>query len=439
MLIGCCSPEALCLALNPKAPSFAPAPGGVVRGHDPIAVFERTGARRDDPRAAVEAGGNLDGLAVADADFHRHELRRHHVGARAPAARALSLGGWRGDEHAGLSREVDERVARDGDRVAARVDRELHPRIHARLQPVADVRHFDLEFGRARRRIEDRRDTADAALEDFARVRVDLDVGRRAHRHATHVALDQVRHHPHGADVDHRGHRRVRAGKRAGIEVALADEAVDRRHDLRVRQADLQLVESGLGLFELRLGKVELRDGRLMPRVDVIERLLRQQLAIEEAARAVEAALRQLQVRLALANRRLRDLIGGLRAADLLADFAVLDASDDLSLPHGIAELHAHDLQTPVGARHDFDRRRADEVADDQDLLGDRRPLGRGELDRHRRSARAAPTAGCRTAARRVSAAVVHQHTGQADDGHDYDRDGSAHWTLESCLLLRRL
>ncbi len=54
--------------------------------------------------------------------------------------------------------------------------------------------------------------------------------------------------------------------------------------DLRVRQTDLQLVESGLGLFELRLGEVELRDGRLMPCVDVIERLLREQLTIEEAA-----------------------------------------------------------------------------------------------------------------------------------------------------------
>ena len=41
---------------------------------------------------------------------------------------------------------------------------------------------------------------------------------------------------------------------------------------------------------------------------------------------------------------------------------------------------------------------------------------------------RAAPAAGGRTAARRVAAAVVDQHAGQADDGHDYDRDCSAHW-----------
>ena len=80
------------------------------------------------------------------------------------------------------------------------------------------------------------------------------------------------------------------------------------------------------------LREVELRDRRLMPRVDVVERLLRQQLAIEEAARAVEVVLRQLEVRFALANRRLRDLIGGLRPPHLLADFAVLDAGDDLAL-----------------------------------------------------------------------------------------------------------
>ena len=68
--------EGACPGLS-TGPAVAPAP--VVRGHDPVAVLERTGARRDDARAALEAGRDLDGLAVADADFHRHELRRQHV------------------------------------------------------------------------------------------------------------------------------------------------------------------------------------------------------------------------------------------------------------------------------------------------------------------------------------------------------------------------
>ena len=165
---------------------------------------------------------------------------------------------------------------------------------------------------------------------------------------------------------------------------------------------------------------------RLMPRVDVIERLLRQQLTLEQAARAVEAGLRQLEVRLPLANRRLRDLIGRLGPADLLAEFAVLDTGDDLAFPHRIAQLDVHHLQAPVGAGHDLDGCRADQVADDHDLLGNGGALDRGELDRHG-GAGAAPAAGGRTTTCRVAAAVVNQNAGQADDGDDDDCDCSSH------------
>ena len=407
----------------------------LVGGDDPVSVLEGVRARRDDARAVVETLGNLDGLAVADADFDRDELGGHDVLAAAPAARALGFLGRRGDEHARSSGEIDERVARHGDGVAARADRELHARIHARLETVADVRHFDFDLGRARRRVEDRGDAADAALERFSRVRVYFHVGRRAHRHAPHVALDQVRHHPHRADVDDRRHRCVRARKRAGVEVTLADEAVDRGHDLRVGEGDLQLLEPGLGGFELGLGELELRHGRLLPCVDVVEGLLRQQLPLVEAAGTIEVVLRQLEIRLALANGGLRHRVGGFRPADLLADFAVLDAGDDLSLPDRVAELDVDDLQPAVRARDDLDRRRPNQVADDEDLLGHRRPLGGRELDRHRRPG-AAPAASRRTAARGRTPAVIEEHPSEADDGHDYDRDRSAHWTLKNCVLL---
>ncbi len=224
-----------------------------------------------------------------------------------------------------------------------------------------------------------------------------------------------------------------------GIEVALADEAVDGRDDLRVRQGDFQFVEPGLGLFELGARQVELRDRRLVARVDVVEGLLRQQLPLVETARALEVVLRQLEIRFALANRRLRDLIRRLGAADLLADLAVLDARDDLPLPDRIAELDVHDLQPAVGARHDLDRGGADQVADDQDLFGDRRPLDGGELDRHRRPRRA-PSAGRRAGATgRVTAPVVDQDAGQADDGDDDDRDGSAHVNPKLSAFSRQL
>ena len=54
------------------------------------------------------------------------------------------------------------------------------------------------------------------------------------------------------------------------------------------------------------LRQIELRQRRLMARIDVVERLLREQLALEEAARAIEVVLRELQVGFALTDRRLR-------------------------------------------------------------------------------------------------------------------------------------
>ncbi len=194
---------------------------------------------------------------------------------------------------------------------------------------------------------------------------------------------------------------------------------------------DLQLVESRLGLFELRAREIELSDRGLMPRVDVIEGLLREQLTLEEAARAVEVVLRELEVGFALTNRRLRDLVGRFSAANLFANLAVFNPGDHLTLAHRIAELDVHDLQASVGARHDFDRGGANQVADHQNLLRDRRALDGGEFHRHRRPARApaaAPTSSAwRTTPGVVPGAVVDQHAGEADDGDDDDCDCSTH------------
>ncbi len=209
--------------------------------------------------------------------------------------------------------------------------------------------------------------------------------------------------------------------------------------DLRVRQRDLQLVEPRLGLLELRPRQVELRQRRLMPRVDVVERLLRQQLAIEEVLRAIEVGLRQLEIGLALPDRRFADLVGGFGLAHLLANLAVLDARDHLAFAHRVAELDVDRLEATVHARHDLHGRGADQVADDEDLLADRRALRGGELDRHRRPSRAAPAAArgrapggarrCRVAGG-VAAAVVEQDAGDPDHGNDGDDDGSTHGFL---------
>ena len=163
------------------------------------------------------------------------------------------------DEHAGLAVELDQRVARNGQRVGLRVDRQLHARIHARLQAVAAVRDFDLHFRGARRRIEDRRDAADAAGELLARERVDFD-RRAACRPARASRPSRPGSRPSARCGCRRpSDRRVRADEGARIEKPLADEAVDRRGDDRVREGDLQLVEPRLRLLELRLREIELR------------------------------------------------------------------------------------------------------------------------------------------------------------------------------------
>ena len=136
-----------------------------------------------------------------------------------------------------------------------------------------------------------------------------------------------------------------------------------------------------------------------------------------------------------LANRGLRDLIGRLGAADLLAELAVLDTGDDLAFPYRIAQLDVHNLEAPVGAGHDLDGCRADQVADDHDLLGDGGPLDRGKFDGHRGPG-AASAAGGRTATHWIAAAVVDQNAGQADHGDDDDCDCSTHWDSRALPLI---
>ena len=176
-----------------------------------------------------------------------------------------------------------------------------------------------------------------------------------------------------------------------------------------------------------------------MAGVGVVVRLLRQQLAIEQALVAIEIGLRQLQVRLALTDRRLGHLIGGLGLPDLLLNLAVLDFGDHLAAPHRIAQVHVDACQAAVDLRHGLHGGGADETADDQHALGERRALRGRELDRHGRpgaaAARLASAAGsraARVAARRLGGAPAVDH--EARDGHrrhdDEDDDHFAHDAL---------
>ena len=171
----------------------------------------------------------------------------------------------------------------------------------------------------------------------------------------------------------------------------------------------------------LRLCHLRLRrdsswaDGRLIPRVGVVECLPRQQVALVQAARALEVVLRQLQVGLPLTNRRLRHVVGGFGLIDLLDDLAVFDLRDGLSAPHGIAELHVDRVEAALAPRHGVDGGGADEVADDHDcvesclaasLVRARRSSADAARRRSRRRRRRSRRRPCRRRRRRPAAAA---------------------------------
>ena len=161
------------------------------------------------------------------------------------------------------------------------------------------------------------------------------------------------------------------------------------------------------GLRHLRLREIELRLRGLIPRVGIVERLAGQQVALEQAARALEIVLRELQVGLALPDRRLRHVVGRFGLLDLLDDFAVFDLRDRLAEPDGIAQLHVHRVETALAAGHRVDRRRADQVADDRHGVDHVLARHRRELDGHRRPSRTAATAAAAEAAAAESATAA--------------------------------
>ena len=116
----------------------------------------------------------------------------------------------------------------------------------------------------------------------------------------------------------------------------------------------------------LRARQIELRDGRLVPRLGVVERLLRQQLPREQVARALGVGLGELQVRFALPDRGARHLERRFLLLDLLLELEVFDLGDALSARHAVAEADGDVLQPAGRARHDRHGGVADQVADDR-------------------------------------------------------------------------
>ena len=139
----------------------------------------------------------------------------------------------------------------------------------------------------------------------------------------------------------------------------------------------------------LRPREIDRRHRRLVARLVVVERLLRQQLPLDTGcATARRWSAASLQIGLALADGRLRDLLGRLGLLDLFLDLEVLDLGDALAAAHAIAEAHVDVLEPARGARRHRHGGLADQVADDGDLrLRSRRALALREFHGQRRPA----------------------------------------------------
>ena len=158
----------------------------------------------------------------------------------------------------------------------------------------------------------------------------------------------------------------------------------------------------------LRAREIERRDRRLVARLVVVERLLRQQLALEQAARPLDVGLRQLQVGFALANRRLRHLLSGFGLLDLLLDVEVFDLGDALTAADAVAELHVDRLEAAGGVAAP-PTTVASPIRLPTTVISrlDRGPCGLRELDRQRRPSELAAAEAATAAATAATAAAA--------------------------------
>ena len=311
-----------------------------------VAVAQRGRARRDHAIRLGQAAGDLRAHLVLQADRRRRGTRpscRPRRSTYTPRLPSTSTTALRGTTSAFCRWATVRRT------------RAYMPG----LQAVVRVRHLDLHRRGAGGRVEDRGDAGDAPLERLAGEGVDVDDRRRARRRR---AAGRAR----------RGWRRAaRCGCRPPRRPATFDDtkAPGSRFRLptnpstgdrmrRVRQRDAELLEARLGLLELRAREVELRDGGLLPRLGVVERLLREQLAVEEVrdrARLVSANFRSAS--------RCR-MVAWPTSNDASACFTCSRISRSstramqLAARDAVADAHGDVLQPAAHLRHDLDRLR---------------------------------------------------------------------------------
>ncbi len=282
--------------------------------------------------------------------------------------------------HPGIEpvRAVLDRDRRDGDRILARLDQEADAHEFARPQPLILVVEFSLELDRRGRLIDLVVDQQQAALRQLLFVvLVEGDDRHRALQHGfAHRAEIVLRQgEDDGAGLDLRQHRErigvVGVDDVAEIDLAEADDAIDRRVDGGEVELGLRRFDRGLIGIDHGLGLVDL--GLLL--IDVLLGLV---IALHQLLESRQILLRVDQLRLILALLRYRLIEIGLerRRIDLGQHVALMNFLT-------LAKIDGGDLAVDLGA----DRDRVQRIHGAERIIVNRHVLqrGRGHGDRDRR------------------------------------------------------
>ena len=283
-------------------------------GHDAVAVLQRAGAGRD---RLCAPSFSPDGSRCARRRGCRSRTGSEPALSRLRRCWPPAARGRRGARRAPGRPEPPtntpvlpssgsrRRCSGPSARSARDRDRQLHARIHAGLQPEAGIRHFDFHFRGARRRVEHRRDAAHPAGERLAGERIDFDLraacptGTRLTSFSTRFATIRTMRMSTTDATGTFGLTNAPGSRKRLPTKPSTGEAMTVFDRLIFSSSSRDFACSNCALRE-----IELRERRLVARLGVVVGLLRQQLALEQALVALEVGLRQLQVRLALPDRR---------------------------------------------------------------------------------------------------------------------------------------
>jgi hypothetical protein len=190
-----------------------------------------------------------------------------------------------------------------------------------------------------------------------------------------HVRHRHLRLHLELRQVDDREQRRVEGDLLARLHVALRDRACDRRAHDRIAHQDLRLLE-------LRARGGDSGELRLVGAVGGVERILRDEVLLDELGVGLACALvgRQLRPGRLVARGALGELRAQLRGVELGNR---LPGRDPIALAHQHAPDLGRQLGPHGGLRHRMHRARQRQL-DGQPPRLQLHDIGRGELQRRR-------------------------------------------------------